>query len=186
MLTSTAPVFRDSAHGTKDGVRIIRRGDCPCQCRADKLGGMDERTLQVIVLRYLTTVLQLALAALDLVDAPEDTTLRHLQALEDMRQELELGTVALLQVSGVTWEAMATQVGVARQSLHRRVAKRAMNYLYLPKRLGNLKVEWQIALDGLQGTIQELACAGADGKSLELTRILLARRDGHVGQGRIP
>lgn len=117
-----------------------------CQCRADKIRPMDEEARAALVAEHLVDALRLAITALSLVDVPQETTLAQLQALEAAREGLEASTVTLLLQAGVTWESMANQLGVTRQSLHRRLSRRSTDLQAKPRKIGQLEDEWRKTL----------------------------------------
>jgi hypothetical protein len=128
-----------------------------CQCRADKIRTVDDETHEALVAGHLLDALRLVLAALDLVDVPRETTLDQLRALEEARQALEASTVMLLLQAGVTWEAMARQLGVTRQSLHRRLSRKSTDLQNRPRRMDWIEYEWTMkVLPTLEGGFKEL------------------------------
>lgn len=104
---------------------------------------MDEDTLSALLLAHLVETLQLAISALALVDVPQKITLEQLQALESAHQSLEASTVMLLQRSGATWEEMAKQLGVTRQSLHRRLSRRSVDLERRAQDISSLEQQWK-------------------------------------------
>jgi hypothetical protein len=118
---------------------------------------MDTARLSSLVLEHLDMALLLAVEALDLVDVPEDITLTALQVLEEHRQRLEVSTVALLLEGGMSWQAMADELGVARQSLHRRLSRKTLDLTRREQGQGtDLEYEWRRLLARLSGQIGEL------------------------------
>jgi hypothetical protein len=142
-----------------------------CQCRADKILNVDDETHAALVAGHLVDALQLAIAALTLVDVPQETTLDQLQALEAALQALETSTVMLLLQGGVTWESMAKQLGVTRQSLHRRLSRRTTSLRGRPRKIGQLENEWKHLLPLLDEEFKEISSL-----RLGLTGSLTARK----------
>jgi hypothetical protein len=77
---------------------------------------MNQAELAALKLAYMVDALTFALGALDLVDQPHDSTLRQLQFLAEVHQELEASAATLLIADGTSWGALARQLGVTRQS----------------------------------------------------------------------
>lgn len=85
----------------------------------------DDETL--IAEEYYVDVLRLAIATLALLDPPSPG--RTMNGLRDVRERLEsveLASVAMLTVGGHSWAALADQMDVTRQSLHRRLSRKVM------------------------------------------------------------
>lgn len=117
---------------------------------------MDTETHAALVAGYLTDALNLAVTALSLVDVPQETTLQQLRALEDARQALEASSVILLLQAGATWESMARQLGVTRQSLHRRLSRRSSDLQAKARDMNRLEKEWKRALSFLEQEFEEV------------------------------
>jgi hypothetical protein len=97
--------------------------------------------------------------------------------MESARQELEASTAALLQVGGVSWEAMAAELGVTRQSLHRRLSHRSLTYLDRPTNGPMLEQEWGRLITFLDERVRELAGFTPRKTSHQVARNL--QRDSH-------
>jgi hypothetical protein len=138
---------------------------------------MDEDTLSVLVLDHLVEALHLAVGALDLVNVPQEVTLADLEELGARRQDLEISTVMLLRQAGVSWEAMADQLGVTRQSLNRRLSQKStarQGRVVITDGYG-LRAEWSQLLRKLQQKVQGLIDTGAAGTSRQVAQELLAK-----------
>jgi hypothetical protein len=126
-----------------------------------KLFVMNAETRSALTLAYLVDVLRFSLSALDLADAPSTTTLRQIKELEAACGQLELLTVRLLTASGTSWQEMADQLGVARQSLHRRLARKSVATLRVESTSGpGLRAEWQTLINRLIDKADELQGIG--------------------------
>jgi len=140
---------------------------------------MDEDTLSPLVLRHLTTVLELATAAVNLIEVPEVDTLSQLRHITTIQEDLEVGTVMLLLQAGVPWEMMAAYSGpVTRQSLHRRLSRKvAARIAVPPKRTDRpgLQTEWARLLQSLAAKVQELHAVEANRLSVGIARSLLTQ-----------
>jgi transposase-like protein len=118
---------------------------------------MDDNTFSALVVAHLVEALRLAVGALNLVDVPREATLEQIQALETARQDLEASAVTLLIQSGVTWEALARQLGVTRQSLHRRLSRRSTALQKAPPTMKQLEAEWRDLVGLLAQEFTEVA-----------------------------
>lgn len=139
---------------------------------------MDRDALSALALAHLVNSLLLALGALDVADVPHEDTLRQLQTLEDVRAGLEASTVTLLKQAGVSWEAMAEQLGVTRQSLHRRLSRKSLHLQGVPQRITGrgLMTEWDSLIVLLGERVEELKRSGPTQTSMRVADELLARR----------
>lgn len=110
----------------------------------------------------MVEVLRFSVSAMDLADEPGDNTLRQLQELETALEDLEARAVALLTAQGHSWEAMAQQLGVARQSLHRRLARRSLRFSLRAETTEGrgLRAEWDRLMARLSDKVDELRDAG--------------------------
>jgi hypothetical protein len=140
---------------------------------------MDEDALSSLVLDHLVKALQLAVATLDLVDAPEPVTLSQLRDIETMCDYLEVGTVMLLQQAGVSWETMARHAGgITRQSLHRRMNRKISERVLFKmenRTKRGLQAEWGRLVELLADRVQELSDAGPERMSVQVSRSILER-----------
>lgn len=140
---------------------------------------MDEDTLSPLVLHHLTTVLELAVAAVNLVEVPEADTLTQLRTITAIQQDLEVGTVMLLLQAGVSWETMAAYSGpVTRQSLHRRISRKVAKRTKLASQKTDrpkLQTNWSIQLQSLILKVQELRAEEPHRLSGKVARSLLAQ-----------
>ena len=138
---------------------------------------MDEDALSSLVLDHLVKGLQLAIAALDLVDAPNPATLSQLKDIETMCDYLEVGTVMLLQQAGVSWETMARYAGgITRQSLHRRMNRKISERVLFKmenRTKRGLQMEWTRLVELLADRVQELSDAGQERMSAQVSRSIL-------------
>lgn len=128
-----------------------------CQCRADKILLMDEDTMTSLVYSHLLETLQLALAAVILVDLPAASTLKKLMELQQTLEDLEVSTAMLLNRAGVSWDQMATTLGVRRQSLNRRLSRRVTRLEGEPQNLPSLEADWPVLLSRLSEEVEEIA-----------------------------
>lgn len=87
---------------------------------------MDE--LDGAVDQHMTQCLELAATALEMVTRDPPYT-EHVATLRDLVDRIEVSAVALTSQTGVTWDAMAANFGVRRQSLHRRLRRPATKWL---------------------------------------------------------
>ena len=118
---------------------------------------MDGTARASLVADHLVNALRLAIAALNLVDTPHERTLEQLEALEAARRTLEASTVTLLLEDGVTWQSMARQLGVTRQSLHRRLSRKSTDLRAKPSNIGQLEREWNRLLLFLEQEYKEVS-----------------------------
>jgi len=143
---------------------------------------MDEDALSPLVLHHLTNVLQLAVAAVNLVETPEADTLTQLRQITTIQEELEVGTVMLLLQAGVPWATMAAYSGpVTRQSLHRRMSRKVAARIKVPPQKTDrpgLQTEWSRLLQSLTAKIQELRAVEPNRLSSRVARSLLAQDPG--------
>jgi hypothetical protein len=139
------------------GARIeVEKKRFSCQCRADRMCSMDEDTLAALVLAHLVEVLRLAVSTAKLVELPDQAALGRVSALGDAQEALEVSTVMLLLRSGVSWEAMASQLGVRRQSLHRRMSRKVVKREDKALNVGGLEAEWRHLLTSLGEELEEM------------------------------
>jgi hypothetical protein len=117
---------------------------------------MDEDTLAALVLAHLVEVLRLAVSTVKLVELPDQTALARLSDLGGAQEDLEVSTVMLLHRSGVSWEVMASQLGVTRQSLHRRMSRRVVRREGKALNVGGLEDEWRRLLTSLGEELEEM------------------------------
>lgn len=119
---------------------------------------MEDDEFEALALDYLVAALSFALSALELADAPGKGTLPLLQTVADEREGLEAKAVAVLSARGYTWEEMAHQLGVTRQSAHKRLARRsvALRSTATPDRARALRFERQRRLRSLAVKVEEL------------------------------
>lgn len=137
---------------------------------------MDEDTLSASVLDYLVDVLTLAARVLELVDVPEETTLRQIQELVARCGDLEASAVPLILAAGVSWEMMATDLGVTRQSLHRRLSKKSVGRTERAHVSGpGLPTQWTVQVGLLGERARSLARSDPERTSGEMARKLLTR-----------
>ncbi len=123
---------------------------------------MDEETLSALALAQVVELLRLALTALRLVSADEPMTLGRVKDLQANCVELEIWTAALLRHADVSWEIMASELDVARQSLHRRLNNKITDYMVSPKFTEGrgLYSEWERLIPLLSSAVEELGSAG--------------------------
>lgn len=118
---------------------------------------MEEDRLAALVLEHFVEALRLTVTAINLVDTPREITLQQIQDMETARQRLEVSAAALLQLRGVSWETMATELGVKRQSLHRRLARKSLAYQALKRNAPSLEREYDGLINVLSEKADELA-----------------------------
>jgi hypothetical protein len=116
---------------------------------------MDEDDLAALVFSHLLEALQVAVSTVQLVDLPTQSTLRRLVELQQALGDLEVSTVMLLNRMGVTWEEMATVLGVRRQSLNRRLSRRVVQHEGVELSISGLEKEWLTWLKRLGEEIEE-------------------------------
>jgi hypothetical protein len=138
---------------------------------------MDEDGLSALVLAHFAEALRLAMGALDLLGVSQDRTLHQLQDLETARQSLEVSTTALLQASGVSWEAMATDLGVTRQSLHRRLSRKSLAFTASPRSTSVLEQDCVRLIALLSERIEGLASITPRSGARGVARNLAAGHD---------
>jgi hypothetical protein len=119
---------------------------------------MDEETLSALALAQAVELLRLALAALNLVNLHEPMTLRRMKELQRNCEDLEIWTAALLRHADVSWGIMASELDVARQSLHRRLNNKIIDYMVSPKFTEGrgLYSEWERLIPLLSTAVEEL------------------------------
>ena len=125
---------------------------------------VDAKIQTALRLALVVDVLRLSLSALDLAGEPNDSSLRQIKQLEDAVRDLEIPVVTLLVANGSTWQEMAEQVGVARQSLHRRLARKSDKiahdvHVIATDQVG-LNTEWHRLIEQLLDKVQELRETG--------------------------
>lgn len=138
---------------------------------------MNEDTLSAWALDYLVEVLTLAERVLDLVDVPQESTLRQIQELVARCGDLEGSAVPLILAGGASWETMAAELGVARQSLHRRLSRKSLGRierLGLPERAG-LPAQWRVQVGLLGERARSLARNDPKRTSGEIAQELMSR-----------
>ena len=135
---------------------------------------MDEETLSALALAQLVEMLRLALAALELVDTAEPTTLSGVRGLQDQCVELEIRTAALLRHADVPWGSLAAELGVTRQSLHYRLGRKILTYMASPEVTEGrgLVDEWERLTGALTATVEALRLAGPRRTSARVARTL--------------
>jgi len=136
--------------------------------------------LTTLVLAHRADVLRFAVAALALIDVPEEYPLSELQALEAARERLEASTVSLLGQAGVSWEAMAQELGVRRQSLHRRLHRKSLAFQVAAQQASwdRLKNEWESLVKVLDKVADELSSADVELAAGKVADELRAGRSG--------
>jgi hypothetical protein len=117
---------------------------------------VDEDTLTALVYTHLLETLSVALNAMAMIEPPTENTLRELIELRQKIEEVEVSTAMLLNRSGVSWERMATILGVKRQSLNRRLSRKVVNFEGTPRIVGRIEKDWAAYLAGLQGEVESL------------------------------
>lgn len=109
---------------------------------------------------YLLAVVGLGLQALELVDPPEQgRTLRQIEALREAVDGVEVAAVGLMTGSGTTWESLAADVMVRRQSLHRRLSRKVNRWTHEkapPELAGSRSREWEVRASVLADRVKEL------------------------------
>lgn len=135
---------------------------------------MDEETLSALALAQLVELLRLALTALELVNTAEPTTLSRVSGLHDQCSELESRTVALLRHADVRWEVLAAELGVKRQSLHRRLSRKILKYMVSPEVTEGpgLAAEWDRLVTQLAATVESVSLTGPRRTSRRVARTL--------------
>jgi hypothetical protein len=134
----------------------------------------DDEILSALALAQLVELLRLGLSALQIVDGAEPTSLSDVRGLQDQCTELEIRTVALLREAGVPWEALAAELGVARQSLHRRLNRKIKKYKASPvvTEGRGLVSEWERLTSSLSTTLEALRSVGPRRISARAARTL--------------
>jgi len=117
---------------------------------------MDEDALAALVFSHLLEALQLTVSTVQLVDLPTQSTLQRLAELQQALGDLEVSTVMLLNHMGVTWEEMATVLGVKRQSLNRRLSRKVVQREGGQRHVNGLEKEWRTWLSRLSDEIEEM------------------------------
>jgi hypothetical protein len=139
---------------------------------------MDRDALSALALAHVLDSLRFALGALAVAEVPEESTLRQLQDLADAREALELSTVTLLNYAGVSWEAMAEQLGVTRQSLNRRLGRKSTQLQsgFRGAVSRSVASEWEGLVALLDERVEELRRSGPSQISQHMADELHARR----------
>jgi hypothetical protein len=141
---------------------------------------VDDESLSLLTLDYLVAALRIAEGVLALADVPDERTLREIQTLHELFEYLELSTVALLLQRGTSWGTMASQLGVKRQSLHRRVAWKAQVLADLRGiNRPELESEWRNLVQRMNDRVQELTHAGPRGAANRVARGIRRGRESH-------
>jgi hypothetical protein len=117
---------------------------------------MDEEAVSALVYAHLLETLQLAVNALGLVELPTESSLRRLRELQQAVEDLEVSTVMLLNRTGVSWQDMATTLGVTRQSLNRRLSRKVVRHESSPQNLIGLEAAWHGLLPRLSDGVGEI------------------------------
>jgi hypothetical protein len=117
---------------------------------------MDEDAVTALVYAHLMETLRLAVNAATLVELPTVITLRRLRELQQVVEDLEVSTVMLLNRTGVSWERMATELGVTRQSLNRRLSRKVVQLEGSPHNLNGLEAAWRGLLPSLRAGVDEV------------------------------
>jgi hypothetical protein len=117
---------------------------------------MNEDTLAALVFSHLLEALRLTVSTVQLVDLPSQSTLQRLAELQQALGDLEVSTVMLLNHMGVTWEEMATVLGVKRQSLNRRLSRKVVQREGGQRDINGLEKEWRAWLSRLSDEIDAM------------------------------
>jgi hypothetical protein len=138
---------------------------------------MDQDTLRSLVLDYLVGVLTLANRALELVDDPDETALTRIQELVNRCGDLEASAVPLILAGGASWETMASQLGVAKQSLNRRLSRRSARQVEQAglRQQTQLSAEWKIQVGLLGQRTRSLARNDPARVSADIAQQLMTR-----------
>lgn len=145
---------------------------------------MNDSQLSLLALQRLVLALEVAIDALAFADVPDDRSLSRARALKWGAEDLELSTVALLLEGGASWETLAEQVGITKQSLHRRLSHRVSDtvaqWIKEPPQDRNVLVRrWSTAMDALRLAVTEFDSATPQSHASRVSRAVRnARRSG--------
>ncbi|WP_143465900.1 hypothetical protein [Kribbella sp. ALI-6-A] len=138
-----------------------------------RLANTAEIGLNHAIEHHMALCLNMAVTSLELITLEPPYT-EHVTTLRDLIEQVEVSAVALTVESGVSWSAMASDYGVARQTLNRRLSRKTTKWLRAMHAANDAEISgrsrvWRHQMTKLRELAQELL-GQSDGTNLAAAR----------------
>lgn len=129
--------------------------------------------------QHMALCLHLAVTSLELITREPPYT-EHVTTLRELIEQVEVSAVALTVESGHSWSEMASNYGVARQTLNRRLSRKTVAWLQRMRAANEAEISgrsrvWRNHMIELRYLAEELL-GRADGNNLAAARERLKRQ----------